>query len=119
MKVTCINSLLPLLSSSLPSSGVPHLTVPSDAEGVMEILNWLVFVPHVQGGPLPVMIPLDPVDRPVESPMTLGGCWLGRKTVVGVVQYDRNVRSWVNVKLLMQFLLSGCSFLNTCQILAG
>ena len=25
MKVTCINSLLPLLSSSLPSSGVPHL----------------------------------------------------------------------------------------------
>jgi len=51
----------------------------------MEILNWLVFVPSVQGVPLPFMIPLDPVDRPVESPMTLGGCWLGKKAVVGVV----------------------------------
>ena len=70
MRVTCINSLLPpllpLLSSSLPSSGVSHLTVPSDVEGVMQILNWLAFVPRVQGGPLPFMIPLDPVDRPVE-----------------------------------------------------
>jgi len=39
--------------------------------------------------------------------------------VVGVVQYDCNVRSWVNVNLLTQFLLNGCGFLNTCQILAG
>ena len=43
-----------------------HLTVPSDVEGVMAILDWLAFVPRVQGGPLPFMIPLDPVDRPVE-----------------------------------------------------
>ena len=32
----------------------------------MAILDWLAFVPHVCGGPLPFTIPLDPVDRLVE-----------------------------------------------------
>ena len=32
----------------------------------MAILDWLAFVPHVRGGPLPFTIPLDPVDRLVE-----------------------------------------------------
>ena len=43
-----------------------HLTVSSDVEGVMAILDWLAYVPHVRGGPLPFTIPLDPVDRLVE-----------------------------------------------------
>ena len=63
----------PLPSPFPPSSscllllpGVTHLTVSSDVEGVMAILDWLAFVPHVRGGPLPFTIPLDPVDRLVE-----------------------------------------------------
>ena len=32
----------------------------------MAILDWLAFVPHMCGGPLPFTIPLDPVDRLVE-----------------------------------------------------
>jgi len=75
MKVTCINSLFPLLSSSLPSSEVSHLTVPSDVEGVKSLTGW--YLCHVCRE-VPSH-PLDPMDRPVESPMTLSGCWLGRK----------------------------------------
>ena len=60
----------PFLCPSSPSllllPGVTHLTVSSDVEGVMAILDWLAFVPHVRGGPLPFTIPLDPVDRLVE-----------------------------------------------------
>ncbi|KAI3706157.1 hypothetical protein L1987_76415 [Smallanthus sonchifolius] len=48
------------------TNGVVHLTVSDDLEGVLSILNWLSFVPPYVGGPLPVLAPVDPVDRPVE-----------------------------------------------------
>ncbi|MFS7937166.1 putative ligase [Helianthus anomalus] len=47
------------------TNGVVHLTVSDDLEGVSAILNWLSFVPPYVGGPLPVLAPVDPVDRPV------------------------------------------------------
>ncbi|KAJ0683748.1 putative ligase [Helianthus annuus] len=47
------------------TNGVVHLTVSDDLEGVLAILNWLSFVPPYVGGPLPVLAPVDPVDRPV------------------------------------------------------
>ncbi|KAK1431271.1 hypothetical protein QVD17_07727 [Tagetes erecta] len=48
------------------TNGVVHLTVSDDLEGALAILNWLSFVPPYVGGPLPVLAPVDPVDRPVE-----------------------------------------------------
>ncbi|KAI3807627.1 hypothetical protein L1987_23559 [Smallanthus sonchifolius] len=48
------------------TNGVVHLTVSDDLEGVLAILNWLSFVPPYVGGPLPVLVPVDPVDRPME-----------------------------------------------------
>nr|GEZ62797.1 acetyl-CoA carboxylase 1-like [Tanacetum cinerariifolium] len=50
----------------MATNGVVHLTVSDDLEGVSAILNWLSFVPPYVGGPLPVLAPVDPVERPVE-----------------------------------------------------
>ncbi|KZV44505.1 Acetyl-CoA carboxylase 1 isoform 1 [Dorcoceras hygrometricum] len=50
----------------MATNGVVHLTVSDDLEGISSILKWLSFVPPYSGGPLPIMTPLDPPDRPVE-----------------------------------------------------
>ncbi|XP_015697314.2 acetyl-CoA carboxylase 1 [Oryza brachyantha] len=49
----------------MATNGVVHLTVSDDLEGVSAILKWLSYVPPYVGGPLPIMKPLDPPDRPV------------------------------------------------------
>lgn len=38
----------------------------NDLEGVYRMLHWLSFVPAVAGGSLPIVLPSDPVDRPVD-----------------------------------------------------
>ncbi|XP_064397695.1 acetyl-CoA carboxylase-like isoform X2 [Halichondria panicea] len=48
------------------NNGVTHRIAPSDVEGVFGVLDWLAFVPMCRGGPLPVLPPLDPVDRCIE-----------------------------------------------------
>lgn len=48
------------------TNGVVHLTVSDDLEGVSAILKWLSYVPPYAGGPLPILNPLDPPERPVE-----------------------------------------------------
>ncbi|XP_043720537.1 acetyl-CoA carboxylase 1-like [Telopea speciosissima] len=48
------------------TNGVVHLTVSDDLEGVSAILKWLSYVPPRVGGPLPILSPLDPPERPVE-----------------------------------------------------
>ncbi|KAL8514106.1 hypothetical protein ACS0TY_013288 [Phlomoides rotata] len=50
----------------MATNGVVHLTVLDDLEGISAILKWLSFVPSFGGGPLPILSPLDPPDRPVE-----------------------------------------------------
>ncbi|KAK4428493.1 Acetyl-CoA carboxylase 1 [Sesamum alatum] len=50
----------------MATNGVVHLTVSDDLEGISAILKWLSFVPAYSGGPLPILSPLDPPDRPVE-----------------------------------------------------
>nr|XP_043614929.1 acetyl-CoA carboxylase 1-like isoform X2 [Erigeron canadensis] len=50
----------------MATNGVVHQTVSDDLEGVSAILNWLSYVPPYVGGPLPVLPPMDPPDRPVE-----------------------------------------------------
>ncbi|KAK4489931.1 hypothetical protein RD792_000579 [Penstemon davidsonii] len=50
----------------MATNGVVHLTVSDDLEGISAILKWLSFVPSYSGGPLPILTPLDPPERPVE-----------------------------------------------------
>ncbi|GLJ49976.1 hypothetical protein SUGI_1062920 [Cryptomeria japonica] len=50
----------------MATNGVVHLTVSDDLEGVSAILKWLSYVPPYVGGPLPIVKPLDPPERPVE-----------------------------------------------------
>ena len=47
-------------------TGVSHLTVPSDVEGVSAILNWVSFVPRTRNHPVPSLPMIDPVDRPIK-----------------------------------------------------
>ena len=47
-------------------SGVSHMVVPSDVEGVLAICEWLSYVPCCQNSPLPVLPSVDPVDRPIK-----------------------------------------------------
>ena len=42
------------------------MTVASDVEGVLAILEWLEFVPRVRAGPLPIIPSLDPPERPID-----------------------------------------------------
>ncbi|TYI83372.1 hypothetical protein E1A91_D05G289300v1 [Gossypium mustelinum] len=50
----------------MATNGVVHLTVSDDLEGVSAILNWLSCIPPHLGGPIPVLNPSDPPERPVE-----------------------------------------------------
>ncbi|XP_071925426.1 acetyl-CoA carboxylase 1-like isoform X1 [Coffea arabica] len=50
----------------MATNGVVHLTVSDDLEGVSAVLKWLSFIPPYSGGPLPLLPPLDPPERPVE-----------------------------------------------------
>ncbi|KAI8004243.1 Acetyl-CoA carboxylase 1 [Camellia lanceoleosa] len=50
----------------MATNGVVHLSVSNDLEGVSAILKWLSFVPPYSGGPLPILAPSDPPERPIE-----------------------------------------------------
>ncbi|KAJ3000423.1 acetyl-coenzyme-A carboxylase [Globomyces sp. JEL0801] len=47
-------------------NGVSHLCAANDFNGVVEILNWLGYVPERRDSPLPIMASPDPVDRPID-----------------------------------------------------
>lgn len=47
------------------ANGVSHSTVQDDLEGVSMILSWLSYMPKCRFAPLPVIEPLDPIDRDV------------------------------------------------------
>ena len=46
-------------------NGITHLTAPTDFLGILQIVKWLGYVPKIKGAPLPIMPPVDPVDREV------------------------------------------------------
>ncbi|XP_071722600.1 acetyl-CoA carboxylase 1-like [Rutidosis leptorrhynchoides] len=50
----------------MATNGVVHLTVSDDLEGVSAIMKWLSCVPAFVGGPLPILSPSDPPERPVQ-----------------------------------------------------
>lgn len=47
------------------NNGVSHSVVPDDFEGVFKILHWLSYMPLKKNGLLPIIEPLDPVERPI------------------------------------------------------
>ncbi|XP_055926217.1 acetyl-CoA carboxylase-like isoform X1 [Argiope bruennichi] len=47
------------------NNGVSHVTAPDDLQGIYLMLKWLSYMPKNRGAELPVMEPLDPVDRDV------------------------------------------------------
>lgn len=48
------------------NNGVSHKTEAIDLDGVYTLLNWLTYIPALKGGPLPIVIPSDPIDRPID-----------------------------------------------------
>ena len=48
------------------NNGVSHAVASDDYDGVRVMLHWLSFVPKYRGGPLPIIVPMDPVDRDVD-----------------------------------------------------
>ncbi len=56
----------PFTCPEFSTAGVSHRVVPSDVEGVIAVLDWLAFVPRSRGSPLPILPPVDPVDRTIE-----------------------------------------------------
>lgn len=47
------------------NNGVSHVTAPDDLEGIYIMLKWLSYMPKCKGAELPIMEPIDPVDRDV------------------------------------------------------
>ncbi|KAL1433606.1 hypothetical protein MTO96_012435 [Rhipicephalus appendiculatus] len=46
-------------------NGVSHVTVHDDLEGTYVMLKWLSYMPKCKGAKLPIVEPLDPIDRDV------------------------------------------------------
>lgn len=46
-------------------NGISHAVAPNDLEGIHTILNWLSFVPKTKESPLPILEPVDPIERVV------------------------------------------------------
>lgn len=46
-------------------NGVTHKTDAVDLDGIYTILNWLSYMPEKVGGRLPVILPSDPIERPI------------------------------------------------------
>ncbi|RKO93138.1 acetyl-CoA carboxylase [Blyttiomyces helicus] len=55
-------------------NGVSHLVAKDDMAGVINILEWLSFVPKRQNAPLPVLPAADEVDRDIDVPLAKAGC---------------------------------------------
>ncbi|KHJ49247.1 carboxyl transferase domain protein [Trichuris suis] len=47
------------------NNGVSHAIAQNDFEGVYLILKWLSYIPAFRGAPLPVLTPVDPVEREI------------------------------------------------------
>jgi acetyl-CoA carboxylase/biotin carboxylase 1 len=47
------------------NNGVSHKTERHDMEGIYTLLKWLSYIPASKGGPLPILAPIDPVEREV------------------------------------------------------
>ena len=48
------------------TNGVTHLTVNDDLEGVNNIVQWISYIPCKKGDPVPMLIPVDPIEREID-----------------------------------------------------
>ncbi|ORX86109.1 acetyl-CoA carboxylase [Anaeromyces robustus] len=46
-------------------NGISHLTANNDLHGIRQLMDWLAYVPKTNTSPLPIVEPLDPIDRDV------------------------------------------------------
>lgn len=46
-------------------NGVSHKAERHDMEGIQRILKWLSFMPAYKGCPLPILEPVDPIEREI------------------------------------------------------
>ncbi|RKO91753.1 acetyl-CoA carboxylase [Blyttiomyces helicus] len=54
-------------------NGVSHLVAQDDMAGIVNILEWLAYIPKWRDAPLPVLPASDSVDRDIEVPLTKTG----------------------------------------------
>jgi len=47
------------------NNGVTHKTERHDMEGILTVLNWLSYMPAMKGGSLPIIKPIDPIEREI------------------------------------------------------
>lgn len=47
------------------NNGISHKTEVTDLDGIYTIMQWLSYIPAKMDSPLPVVIPCDPIERPV------------------------------------------------------
>lgn len=85
------------------ANGVSHVTAQDDLEGVSTVLRWLSYIPEKRFGPLPVLEPLDPVEReicfsPSASPYDPRWMLAGKENAQGIWEdgfFDRG--SWSEI----------------------
>ncbi|XP_034934564.1 acetyl-CoA carboxylase isoform X3 [Chelonus insularis] len=46
-------------------NGISHVTAPRDLDSIAIVLNWISMVPKNKGGPLPIISPVDQIDREI------------------------------------------------------
>lgn len=82
------------------ANGVSHTTAKDDLEGVSTVLRWLSYIPNRRLSPLPILKPLDPIEREVTftpTPNPYDPRWMlaGRENAQGIWEngfFDRG--SW-------------------------
>ncbi|KAJ6219257.1 hypothetical protein RDWZM_005069 [Blomia tropicalis] len=82
------------------ANGVSHTTAQDDLEGVSTILRWLSYIPNRRFSPLPIIEPLDSIEReiafmPTSSPYDPRWMLAGRENIQGIWEdgfFDRG--SW-------------------------
>lgn len=47
------------------NNGISHAIEPRDLDGVATVLRWLSYMPKSKGAPLPILEPIDPIDREI------------------------------------------------------
>ncbi|NEU35499.1 hypothetical protein GN156_33125, partial [bacterium LRH843] len=48
------------------NNGVTHKIEPRDLDGIYTVLKWLSYVPKDKMSPIPIISPVDPIEREIE-----------------------------------------------------
>ncbi|KAF2069876.1 hypothetical protein CYY_008806 [Polysphondylium violaceum] len=77
-------------------NGVSHISVNDELHGITSILNWIAFVPKSRGEMVPIIPPIDPIDRDIDfDPVVSGTKYDTRHLIQGVTsEHDPSV--WIS-----------------------